>query len=653
MKNSGRNFKQGWAVLLLLIFVFPLALFSQDIKREISDALEKGDTARAIELLAEEIKLDPSYEYNYYTLGQIYFVRKKFTEAEEQFQIAVEKDKKFWPGLYSLGLVQLKLGKIEEAEENFRRGLKKSKKMKADFHNGMGLVHMAKGEYREADSEIRKAIIIDSLKAEYHLNLGNVNFYSKVYPLAISEYETALQLDTASKEVYFHWAEACLELKDYACALEKLNVVLQKDSTHAEAWMKAGGIYYKAARSSRDPEEANKHYRATIGSYKKYFELSDEKPDSANGRAYYEIGMSYLSPKINGFADAKENFAIVLSIPVVPKDIYFYYARAFHGNKEYDSAIAYYNRHLEWVDTRGPDYNSGIKEVRIYKRIGECYKSLKDRYNTIKYFTKSLEYDSTQARLLFDVAVAYNYVGDYRNALIYYMKRIDLGLDERFWSLYYNAAMSALYLMEKGGSAMMDEEDDLGLDDDEPEEETGPDPLADVDLARLAVEYLEKISIDYWDYVISNEKNHKTAVKALNMLGSTYLYQLGDCQKGLANLERVLEMQPDHCEALKSMGYAYFGGLCPTNYSKALGYLNRAMECLKKQEGWEKCKDVDLSLWIAQTYQFRAIDKREAKQKEESKKDYKSAYDWYLKVLDCKPGKKAAIEGRDQVKFEF
>lgn len=649
MKNRSGNSRRLPAALLILILVIPLALFSQEIKQEITDALQSGDTASAIEILDQEIKLDPSYEYNYYTLGKIYFARKKYSKAEEQFKIAVDKNNKFWPGLYSLGIVQLKLGKIKEAEANLRRGLKKSKEMKADFHNGMGLVLMAKGDYREADAEIRKAIVIDSMNAEYHLNLGDVNFYSKIYPLAISEYEKVLQLDTASEEVYFHWAEACLELKDYTCALEKLNIVLQKDSTHAEAWMKAGGIYYKAARSSRDPEEAKKHYRAAIGSYKKYFELTNEKPDSTNGRAYYEIGMSYLI--LNGFSEAKENFATVLSIPVEPKDIYFYYARAFQGNQEYDSAIVFYNKHLEWVNAQGPDFVSGISNEEVFKRIGECYRDLKDHYNTIKYFKKSLQYDSTQERLIFDVAVAYNYIGDYRNALIYYIKRIDLGADERYWSLYYNAAMSALYLAEKGGSAMTEEED-LGLEENEPEEPES-DPLAGVDLNRLAVKYLEKVTNDYWDYVISNEKNIKTAIKALNTLGSTYLYQLGECQKGVADLGRVLKMDPDQCEALKSMGYAYFGGLCPPDYDKALGFLNRALECSKKQEGWEKCKDIDISLWIAQTYQFRAIDKREAKQKEESKKDYKSAYDWYLKVLDCEPNNKAAIEGRDQVKFEF
>lgn len=650
MKNNRKSIgARITSIILLMFLIVPLAVISQEIKQEITEALASGDTSRAIRLLEGEIKLDPSYEYNYYTLGQIYFKRKKYDLAEQQFQLSVDKKKKFYPGLYSLGLVQLKLGKIDEAEEHFSRGLKKSKKMKAEFHNGLGLVYMAKGEYSKADTELRKAIIIDSTNAEFHINLGDDNFYMKVYPLAIAEYETALKLDTASLDVYFHWAEACLELKDYACALEKLSVVLQKDSTFAEAWMRAGGIYYKASRSSNNFEEAKELYKKTIGAYNKFLELSDAKPDSTNGRAFYEAGMSYMV--LGFYPEAKENFATVLSIPVEPKDIYFYYARAFQGNKEYDSALTFFEKHIKWAEEHGEDFKSSIRDVELYRRIGECHESLKDRYKTISYYKKSLEYDSTQARLLYGIAVAYNYLGDYRNALVYYMKRIALGADARYWSIYYNAATSALYLAEKGSQAVMEEEDDLGLDD-EPVDEPEVDPLEGIDLAKLAAEYLEKVANDYWDVVIANEKNLPTAIKSLNMLGSTYLYQLRDCANGVKNFERTLEMDPENCEALKSLGYAYFGGICPSNYSKALNYLNKALECVSKKEG-SRCKDVDLILWIAQTYHFRAVDKREAKQKEESQKDFKSAYDWYLEGLKCEPVNKACIDGRDQVKYEY
>ncbi len=651
-KTNYRWFGRAISISLLVTLAIPLLLLSQEVRRPISDALDRGDTTRAISLLEEDIKVDPSFEYNYFILGRIYMKQKSYNAAMEQFEMAVKKNKKFYEGLYALGLVQLKLGKIDEAEKNFKTGLKKSKNMKAEFHNGIGLVYMARGEYNEADKEIRQAIILDSTNAEFHINLGNVNFANEIYPLAIMEYETALKLDTASLEVYFNWAEACLEMKDYTCALDKLSTVLQKDSTFAEAWMRAGGIYYKAARSTHNFSEAKPLYENTIGSYNKYLELTDHIADSTSGRAFYEAGMSYLI--LGGYPEAQKNFATVLSIPVEPKDIYFHYARSFQGNKDYDSAIVYYNKHIDWVAAQGEDYESGIRDVELYRRLGECYQQKKDHYNTIEYYKKSLEYDSTQARLLYGVAVAYNYIQDYTNAVAYYMKRFALGTDERYWSLYYNAAMAALYLVEKGGpTAAADEEDmDLDLDEDETAFEPAANPLEGIDLAKLAVEYLEKIANEYWEKVISNEKNMKTAVKALNMLGSTYLYQLNDCANGKKYLERVLEIDADYCEAKKSLGYAYFGELCTQNFSKALTYLTQALDCNVKA-GKGRGDDISLLLWIAQTYHFRAVERQETKQpKEQYQKDYENADNFYLEVLKYQPNNQEAKEGHRQVKWE-
>ncbi len=643
-------FRQIASISLLAVFAIPLLLLSQEVKQPIADALEQGDTTRAISLLEEDINTDPSYEYNYYVLGQIHMKRKNYKAAKEQFEMAVQKNKKFYEGLYALGLVQLRLGELDEAEKNFKNGQKKSKKMKAEFHNGIGLVYMARGKLNEADKEIRQAIILDSTNAEFHINLGTVNFANKIYPLAIMEYEKALQLDTASLEVYFNWAEACLEMKDYTCALDKLSTVLQKDSTYSEAWMRAGGIYYKAARSNRNSSEAKSLYENTIGSYNRYMALTGNKADSTSGRAFYEAGMAYLI--LGGFPEAQKNFETVLSIPVEPKDIYFYYARSFQGNKDYDSAITYYNKHQSWVKALDEDDESGIAEVELYRNIGECYEQKKDHYNTIENYKKSLEYDSTQARLLYGVAVAYNYMQDYTNAVVYYMKRFALGTDERYWSLYYNAAMAALYLVEKGGSTAAAEDEDLEIEGMDFAEEPATNPLEGVDLARLAVEYLEMIANDYWEYVSSNEKNMGTAIKALNMLGSTYLYQLNDCANGKKYLERVLEVDPDYCEAKKSIGYAYFAGICNNNNTRALEYLNGALNC-KVKSGKTRGDDIDLLLWIGQAYHTRAAERQAAKQsKELYQKDYENADNFYSEVLKLQPNNQEAKEGLRQVKWE-
>ena len=657
MKNlKFSSFSIGFFILLIILFSNAPTAFAYEIKSQINNALDKGDTTLAITLLEKEIALDPGYEYNYYVLGQIAEKRHKYSQALEYYDTSIDKKKKFYEGLYALGLMQLKLGRLEEARESMEKGLKKARDMKAYFHNGMGLVQIALGNLNDADREIRQALLDEPDNARFHINLGDVNFANKIYPLAISEYEKALALDTASTDVYFRWAEACLEMKDYKCALEKLRVVLTKDSTYADAWMQAGGIYYKAARSTRNPAEIKQRFIETIGSYERYMELSNAQPDSFTGRAYYETAMSYVF--VSGFDKAQEYFRKVISIPVEPRDIYFYFARSFQGDREnpqYDSALYYFEKHQEWVKEQGEDFESGIKNADLFKRMGECYQAQKDHFNTINYFKMSMEFNSNQPNLMYGTAVAYNYIGDYKNALIYYMKRIDAGMDERFWSIYYNAATCALYLLEKGGVAMAEEED-LGLDEDEDLASAEPedDPLAGVDLADLAIGFLEKITVEYWATVESKENYMKTGLRALSMLGSTYLYQKNDCTNGVKWFQKVLEYDPENCDALKSLGYAYFGGICTNNYGRSLEYLGRAKRCLEAS-GQDRCGSqlVDIVLWMGQAYQFRAIERTENKQKEEAKADFKKAFNNYEAILKCDPGNKAASEGRDQVKYEF
>jgi len=136
------------------------------------------------------------------------------------------------------------------------------------------------------------------------------------------------------------------------------------------------------------------------------------------------------------------------------------------------------------------------------------------------------------------------------------------------------------------------------------------------------------------------------------MLGSIYLYQLSDCANGVKLYEKVLTMDSENCDALKSLGYAYFGGICQKNYTRALEYLNKALRCTVRKSNSE-CSDANLLTWIAQVYEFRALEKEEARDKAEAKKDYKAAFDWYNKVIKCEPGDKSALDGIDRVKFKY
>ena len=133
------------------------------------------------------------------------------------------------------------------------------------------------------------------------------------------------------------------------------------------------------------------------------------------------------------------------------------------------------------------------------------------------------------------------------------------------------------------------------------------------------------------------------------MAGNTSLFQLADCENGVGYFTRLLEVDPNDCDAKKSLGYAYFGGTCTKNYGRALNYLREAYSCASQKSG--ACGDVNLVLWIAQCYHLRAADKAEAKQ--DANDDFKNAFEWYGKVLKCDPSHPEAKKGQDDTRFEF
>jgi tetratricopeptide (TPR) repeat protein len=614
-------------------------VLADELKTEIQDALNANDTALAIDLIQQEIDSDPAYHGNYYQLGRIFYVRGQFKIAAEQFELALDKKSKHYESLYHLGLCRLELGDIEGAREAFDKGQKKDRKHKGWFLYGLGRVFMVEENFQEADKKFREAIIETEQnpeqytakeKAEYHISLGDANYRQGIPALAIGQYEIAQELDTGSVEVYYHWADACLETRDYQCAMDKLRLVLTEDSLYAPAWLRAGGIYFKIARSSRNREERTERFKSVVGSYKRYLDLTNAQADSSTVRLFYELGRSYT--ELRGYEDAVDAFEKVLSIPYEPRDIYFHYGKALVITRQYEKASEAFQKHLVWLENLPTDFTSAVDTLELFQYMGDCfyYRKPAEFYEAIKWYTRAIDGGKDQRRLIQNTAVAYHQVKMYRDALNYYDQRIAMGIDSNYSSMYKNAGFCALNLANQEESG--EDEDDIDIDEDMPEVEVEPDT---VDYYRLATAYFE----DFLTYKSDD-------AKVVELVANTYLYNLRDCAKGVSYLERLITLDPSNCSARRSLGFAYFSPetICTQNYSKALGYFRKAYDCVAAASG--PCGDIDLTLWIAQAYHLRAADTK-------SKEDFKSAFEWYGKVLKCDPGNKPALEGRDQTQFEF
>jgi tetratricopeptide (TPR) repeat protein len=598
-------------------------------------ALDNQDTALAISCLERAIGTDPSYHYNYHVLGLIAFNREDYRKARDYFQTALDKKKKYYESLYYLGQCQLLLGDLDKAEASFSEGLKKARGMKDRFEYGMGLLYSARQKYQEADRSLRRAIAADSMRSEYHIALGDVNFYNGVPALAVSEYETALSLDTAGTEVYFHWAEACLEMRDYTCAIEKLRIVLTRDSTHAPAWNRAGGIYFKAALSTRDREERQQRFMEAIGSYQRYIQLTDKAPDSSSVRTYLETAMAYEN--IFRYEEAVANFEKVLAIPYEPRDIYFHYGKSLWGIKNYEKAAEMLLKHEAWAATQSGSNASRVDADEFNKILGDCFFYGQNRQysRAVQYYERSIEANPNQPRLLQNMAVALHTLERYGEAMHYYELRIATGIDSTSAVIYKNASSCALRIAgDEFANGMQSEE--IPVEDqaaDAPTVDTFINPA--LNYYQVAVDYMNK----YLEFV-------PTDTATVERLANTYLYQLQDCVNGVAACERVLALNPNNCQAKKSLGFAYFmGSICNKDLSKTLRYMLQAYDCLSAKG---PCTDVALVKWIAQAYHLRAVAGTN-----DANSDYKNAFEWYGKVLKCDPSDVEAKKGKDDTQFEF
>ena len=615
-------------LLLIVAAVLAAAIVSaEEIPAPVQNALDAGDTKLAIDLVRKNIAADPSYHVNYYVLGKIFYETEQYEKAEEQLKLALDKKSKSYESLYLLGLTQIAMEKLPEAKKTMQEGLKKDKKNKGIWENGLGLVLMEMEDYAAADAAFRKAIVEDEANPEYHINLGDANFRQGIPSLAIIEYEKALSVDTAGLEVYFHWAEACLETKDYNCAIEKLRVVLTKDSTYAPAWRRAGGIYFAAARSTRTRDERVERFKDVIGSYRKYLDLSKVQPDSSSVRVFFEMAMAYS--ELRGYEDAIGFFEQVLSIPMVPRDLYFYYGKALWGMQDYEKAADMLLKQIDWAAGQNSEYRATYRDYELYQLLGDSYYYRKPNEfsSAIRWYKKSLAERDDQTRLIENVAIAYHQLRSYRSALEYYQKRIEAGIDTTSCGIYKNAGYCALSIANQESSG-----ESLEMLDELPGDE--PEVVDTTDYFLLAVNYMSS-------YLTCSPND----AKVVELIANTYLFQLQDCTNGVAYFEQLLTLDPSSCAAKRALGFAYFGGVCNKNYSKALTYLLDAYKCISGADG--ACADVPLVLWIAQTYHLRAVEKGS------EKTDYKNAHDWYSRVLKCDPSNPDALKGRDDTQFEF
>ncbi len=397
--------------------------------------------------LANDPKVRNSREINQ-LVGQAYFERNDFTNAEKYLSVGAEGNSRMRPeDYYQLGFCQFKLGKFAQAAENLKNLSGTDSKMGQSALLMLGDCALRAGEKADArtafagasrmkfDPQVQEDALFNFAKLSYELKytqdavgaLENIQPTSKYY----SEAQTLL-------------GEVLLQTRDYEEALQIIGKIQNKTPKIREAYQKA--LTYRGLQLMQEskPNDAQSYFQRSLSdavnsetkAIAQYWlaEIAHQNKDFASSQTYASQFLSYAN-----------------SSRSLPDESSTYTGNYLQGynylkQKNYQSALQYFQEAINKIKSNDAYiYSDYVKQNVLGDatlRAADCYFK-RNQYN--------------EALRLYDEAVSRQYAG-YVYAL--YQKGIIQGLRgsntekiialEKLADQYPNSEFAGAAMLETG-----------------------------------------------------------------------------------------------------------------------------------------------------------------------------------------------------------
>ncbi|KPJ68818.1 hypothetical protein AMJ44_05355 [candidate division WOR-1 bacterium DG_54_3] len=148
----------------------------------------------------EERKQDVrlSFGHNYNSSGFDYFMKGMYKAAIEEFQLAVQMDANFAPGLNNLGVALAKGRKFSEAKVRLEDAVQ-LEPQSVVFRNNLGVIYLLLGQIDQAQIELEKAYTLDPELSAACINLGDICYFKKDVRRALDLYRRASNFDVLAE----------------------------------------------------------------------------------------------------------------------------------------------------------------------------------------------------------------------------------------------------------------------------------------------------------------------------------------------------------------------------------------------------------------------------------------------------------------------
>jgi tetratricopeptide (TPR) repeat protein len=231
----------------------------------------------------------------------------RYSEAEQQYKLAVQQDPNDARAHAGLGNVYLDQGRFADAVEAYRQAIK----VKSDYlpaYQPLGYSLARLGRNVEAAETLKQALQYDPNNAELYNNLGFAYVHSERYPEAVEACQNAITLlgqtgqayrqglqnrNEVLSNAYKNLGNAYNGLKQYNEAADALKHATEIEPANAAAHFNLGLALFNGRR-----------YSEAIEAYKAVIKL---RPGLA--AAHYNLGLTYVA--INDKASARQQYDIL------------------------------------------------------------------------------------------------------------------------------------------------------------------------------------------------------------------------------------------------------------------------------------------------------------------------------------------------------
>ena len=213
----------------------------------------------SIEKLTLLIDKDATNAQLYIKRGDVYFEKREFFDAVEDYTTAIELDSKADQAYFGRGMALARQGMISEGIADLSVFIKRNPKSSLAYTK-RGVRYMWLQDFNNAEKDLTKALVLDPENAEAHDDLGVIYARRQKYEKAIEHFTATIRIDPSYQKGYHNLAMTLFLVEQDAGALLMVNQALALNSNHRDALMLKSLIlekldHYEEAASIKEDAE--------------------------------------------------------------------------------------------------------------------------------------------------------------------------------------------------------------------------------------------------------------------------------------------------------------------------------------------------------------------------------------------------------------